>query len=59
MYLDRTYCASPNCKKECGRKLPDAYKGRDLYKSWLSMGYFCGKPIPEVNNEQTCNIRDK
>jgi len=44
-FRDRTYCASPNCKNECGRKMTDLEKQeakrRDLP---VSYAYFCDKP---------------
>lgn len=50
MNLDKTYCASPNCKNDCGRKLPDDYE-QDRWKNpghyagkLISWGYFCGEP---------------
>lgn len=50
MNIDRTFCASPNCKNECGRKLPDEYY-QDVWKNpghhadkLISWGYFCGEP---------------
>lgn len=52
-FLDKTFCASPNCKNECGRKMTD--KERELLNEslWrnpssfygvISQGYFCGEP---------------
>lgn len=48
-YKDRTFCASPNCKNDCGRQLTD-----DIIKSaekwWggkdapIAVSYFCGEP---------------
>lgn len=44
--LDRTYCASPNCVNECGRKmLPDQEKElKRMTHSRVSFAYFCGEP---------------
>lgn len=55
-FLDKTFCASPNCENECGRKMtlseqssltamavlmnPD---GKDIIVP-VSWGYFCGEP---------------
>ena len=44
-FKDRAFCASPDCKNDCGRKMTDEEK-----KEWalvqlpISFGYFCGKP---------------
>ena len=48
-YRDRTYCMSPNCKNECGRKMSEEVRqllakdehGRTAY------AYFCGEPDKE------------
>ena len=59
---DITYCVSPECKNECGRKmtleekefihLMDSIKGPCQY---ISYGYFCGEPereaVKEIVNE--------
>lgn len=43
MNLDKTFCISPNCKNDCGRKLPEQYK--EYAKThFLSMSYFCDQP---------------
>lgn len=50
-YLDKTFCASPNCKNECGRKLTPEQK-QDLamlkdagyWSAIVSYAYFCGEP---------------
>lgn len=46
MNLDMTFCASPQCKGECGRQLTDEVKqaAKRIGKPWLSMRYFCGEP---------------
>lgn len=49
-YLDKTFCASPGCKNECGRQMTHdekellkemAFKGLAVSK-FISYGYFCG-----------------
>ena len=46
-YKDKTWCASPNCVNECGRKMTNDDKvlaaalGQDRY---MSYAYFCGVP---------------
>jgi len=45
-YRDRTYCASPNCKNECGRKMSKEVEEllkKDEYGR-TSYAYFCGEP---------------
>ena len=42
--MDRTFCASPNCKNECGRKLQNEHNHPNEY-IWYS--YFCGIPDEE------------
>lgn len=58
-YLDKTFCASPNCKNDCGRKLTEEIrKGARASKHLLSLHYFCDKPIDE--NYKTINMdKDK
>jgi hypothetical protein len=45
-YLDKTFCASPNCKNDCGRRMSDQERERLTYLSdkYVSYGYFCGEP---------------
>lgn len=44
-YRDKTFCASPNCKNECGRKITDAQRGEaERLGLFISWGYFCGEP---------------
>ena len=46
-YKDKTWCASPQCKDKCGRKMLDKDRklvealGQDAY---VSYAYFCGYP---------------
>jgi len=56
-FLDKTFCASPNCTNECGRKMTDeekyqlrelAYKGLEPSR-WVSQAYFCGEPEEDSN----------
>jgi hypothetical protein len=54
-FKDRTFCASPNCKNKCGRKMSekeraelDALNKTGLfYLSEVSYGYFCSEPKEE------------
>ena len=44
-FLDKTFCASQNCKNECGRKMSEQERDRlkILDKQYVSYGYFCGE----------------
>jgi len=45
-FRDKTYCASPNCKNVCGRKMSPEIKAileADKYGR-TSYAYFCGEP---------------
>ena len=44
-YADKTFCASPNCTNECGRKLTDEQK-EDIKRRGLDVCYAfcCGWP---------------
>lgn len=49
-FKDRTFCASPGCTNECGRKMSEDEK-RELDRAvtadntlLVSWGYFCGMP---------------
>jgi len=53
-FKDKTFCASPDCKNECGRKMTEAEKQecKNFHYSTgftmpVSYGYFCGEPITE------------
>jgi hypothetical protein len=45
-YLDKTFCASPHCTNECGRRMTDEEHHRLVYLNddRVSYGYFCGEP---------------
>lgn len=49
--LDRTFCASPNCRNECGRQMPPEIRGRGNSRGWVAYGYFCGDPMTEEAGE--------
>lgn len=48
-YLDKTFCASPNCTNDCGRRMTDEEHQRLIYlnNQYVSYGYFCGEPDDE------------
>ena len=61
-FLDKTFCASPNCKNECGRKMTDDEKNRLYELTWkepknhaylISQAYFCGEPEHEHEQSKT------
>lgn len=55
-FNDKTYCASPNCKNECGRKMTSEEKERLAQSgSWVSQAYFCDVPPEYQNKEQQPN----
>lgn len=51
MNFDKTFCASPDCKNECGRKMTEEQK-QDLnmlsdagyFSQQIWQAYFCGEP---------------
>lgn len=52
-YLDKTFCASPQCKNDCGRRMTDAQREQLTYSQaqYVSYGYFCGqddKPVTRL-----------
>lgn len=51
-YKDRAYCASPECKNECGRKITEEER-QEAIKAELAIcyGYFCGGFVMEIKNE--------
>lgn len=53
-YKDRTYCATPDCKNDCGRKMSDmevaqqkAFFAAQGYNIPVSYAFFCGEPKGE------------
>ena len=54
-FLDKTFCASPQCKNECGRKMTDEEKERlkRLGETRVLQAYFCSEPkgLIKENNE--------
>lgn len=54
MFKDKTFCASPNCKNECGRKMTkkeeeelEAMRENCWMNVAVSQAYFCDEPIEE------------
>ena len=46
MNKDKSFCASPQCKNECGRKMKDELREILAMQNmpWVSYGYFCVEP---------------
>lgn len=64
-FLDKTFCASPQCNNDCNRQMTKyqkeylkelAFKGIRA-SALVSYAYFCGEPTKE-DNEKT-NTMDK
>lgn len=55
-FRDVTYCASPNCKNECGRQLTEEIEqDAKNSKMLISVAYFCG--VPETKTKAwTCRV---
>ncbi len=52
-WRDITYCMSPNCTNECGRKMDSDLKEHLRFDkvSRISFAYFCGEPNTEKDND--------
>jgi hypothetical protein len=46
MNTNKTFCASPDCKNECGRKMSDEMREQMIRRNqpYVSYAYFCGEP---------------
>ncbi len=44
-FLDKTFCASPRCNNDCGRRMTDEQREQLTYSQaqYVSYGYFCGE----------------
>jgi hypothetical protein len=53
-FLDKIFCASPNCENECGRKMSEDEKIRLVYlgESLVAYAYFCGEPENKFRNSE-------
>jgi len=57
-FNDKTYCASPNCKNKCGRKISPEEKEKLVRSgSWVrvSQAYFCDVPPKHDHKEKQPN----
>ena len=57
-YLDKTFCASPRCNNDCGRRMTDREREALTYSEaqYVSYGYFCGEDelvSKEINEKLT------
>jgi len=44
-YQDKTFCASPDCKNQCGRQITDLQRGAAQRQGLpIAWGYFCDLP---------------
>lgn len=52
MSIDRTFCASPNCKNKCGRKLAIDHRDIPIESGRsISFAYFCGEPKADCEHQ--------
>lgn len=54
-FLDKTFCASPERKNECGRSMTaaEALLATQIQAKNVSYAYFCGKPDLTTTKEKT------
>tara|TARA_R100001086_G_scaffold19134_1_gene9250 strand:+ start:322 stop:516 length:195 start_codon:yes stop_codon:yes gene_type:complete len=59
-YRDRTYCVSPDCTNECGRKLTpeirkeaDKWWGKGPGSAPIAISCFCGGDIKDIVDGKT------
>lgn len=65
-FKDKTFCASPNCKNACGRKMTDKQKmdlsmlsDADYWSTQVWYAYFCGEPENEYREDYVFSTRDE
>lgn len=53
MNVDKTFCASPDCKNDCDRKMDDKQKQFIKGHPWypVSYAYFCGEPEKMISED--------
>lgn len=58
-YLDKTFCASPQCKNDCGRRMTDREREQLTYSQaqYVSYGYFCGEDEAPIKRLKAVNER--
>ena len=60
-YLDKTFCASPQCKNDCGRMMSESVRKRLKIQEvrYVSYGYFCGEPqfaMSRIGNPESFDL---
>ena len=58
-YGDRTWCASPNCKNECGRQLQDWHIKQNAQENMqlpVCYGYYCGAPAEDLKDNDNRGV---
>ena len=56
-YKDRTFCASPNCKNKCDRKMTEEQiKESQALRMEVSYAYFCNENGELLSEEERCNM---
>ena len=47
-FFDKTFCASPKCQNDCGRRMTDREQEQLIYlnRDRVEYSYFCGEPNP-------------
>lgn len=58
-YLDKTFCASPQCKNDCERRMTDTQREQLSYSQaqYVSYGYFCGEDETPIRRLKAVNER--
>ena len=58
-YLDKTFCASPQCKNDCGSRMTNAQREQLSYSEaqYVSYCYFCGEDETLVRRLKAVNER--
>jgi hypothetical protein len=58
-YLDKTFCVSPQCKNDCGRRMTDREREQLTYSQaqYVSYGYFCGEDEAPIRRLKAVNER--
>lgn len=59
-FLDKTFCASPQCKNDCGRRMTDAQREQLTYSEaqYVSYGYFCGEDEKTITRLKLVKTKD-
>jgi len=50
-YKDRTFCNSPQCTNECGRKIEQQdWEAAEKLGLPIAIAYFCGEPLQAIKH---------